>query len=412
MTRSSLSSLAIVLTLAAPMVVFGEVTQADIDRLTLERDAAQRLRDIAQAEAEAAKARLGSLDTSELPKGKGEATDLHIEGKILGYRAADEVAGRIADAVRAVNPQSIVLFSEKQLGAVLQYRTYLRQTDLLHEAIDKVSGNDASLPALPPLESDAGDCNGARSSAKVNTVPMLTIGAAVQLLSLFKTDKTLIGKEFDPNQMAFSAAVLGKLRQHRIKVAYPASYLPKVFTVEQDPYAQSTVLKRYDWLMRRQATLTMMHRLISRRIAELKEKASRARGDCKEMYARDVAKLEVLDVNVSTLESTLTQLQTALLKTDDVTGAPVLQTLLVSEALAESFKGAHVLQLNAIAAGGATLAKTSIFSTKFFFSGGFIGSYLLFDGQSGELVSSGTERFYAGFVEQGQLGDDGKVLAK
>ena len=66
---------------------------------------AQARRDIAHANAEEAKAKLGTFDTSGLPKGTGEATSLNVEAKILAYQSVNAVATKIAAKVAALSPK-------------------------------------------------------------------------------------------------------------------------------------------------------------------------------------------------------------------------------------------------------------------------------------------------------------------
>ncbi|HEX6707773.1 MAG TPA: hypothetical protein VF169_23720 [Albitalea sp.] len=394
-------------------VSHGADQDAALTELELKAKIAEAQARIAEAEAAAAKARLGSIE-STLPKGSGTATDLKVEGAIMAYRTVDAVAARIASVLTQprLNVTQVVLFSDKQLNGVLKYRAFIRQAELLEAAINVVTGGDPDNPQLPPLESASGTCKPKDQALAVARLsPLDAVDAALQLLSLAKTDKVLVGNEVKFEEFALAAAVIEKLHAIKpdLRIAYPPSFQPGLFTGRADPLQGSAVFVAFTSLMKRDVALAELLKLIARPLDELKERVKTARGDdCKAMFERDIARLEGREVKAKALQTVLSQMQAGLLKVDDASGASTLQSLYVAEVLATRFSDAHVLQITPVLAGGATMAKTNIFTTRFFFSGGAIASYMLFRGDTGEVVASGTVRGYSGFAKEGTLDDSGE----
>jgi len=125
---------------------------------------------------------------------------------------------------------------------------------------------------------------------------------------------------------------------------------------------------------------------------------------CKDLFNADLKTLGKYEAAAKALKTTVDQELTALMKVDDKTGTTALQALVAAENLATHFKVTpYVLQLKAVAAGGATMTKTNLFTTHFYFSGGAVVSYLLVNGDSGDVVLAGTLPAYGGFIKADQL---------
>jgi hypothetical protein len=401
--------------LAVFMVLVGPPVKGADDALVTELQRqvaiAEAKRKIAEDEAAAAKAKLGAIDTTDLPKGSGSATDLKVEGTIMAYRAADAIAEQIAGVLTdpGLRVTQIVFFSEQQLNGILKYRAFIRQANLLQEAIRQVSG-DLERPRLPSLESD--NCLQPQPRALAGA-PLDTINSALQVLTLFKTDKVISGAEVTLEEFAIAAALVQRLRliNPNLAIAYPPSFQPGLFTGGADPFDTSAVFTAFQNLMARDITLAEAQKLFARKVEELKEKIKKASKGCKPLFQQDIELLEGLTARATALQTILTQMQAGLLKLDDATGASTLQSLYVAEVLAARFSNAHVLQLKPVAAGGATMAKTNIFTTRFYFSGGAVIAYMLFRGDTGDVVASGNVGRYSGFAKEGQLDEQGNRKA-
>lgn len=376
---------------------------------------AQAMRDVAQANADEAKAKLGTLDTSGLPKGTGEATSLNVEAKILAYQSVNIAATKIAAKVAALvpKPATVVIYSDKELGAVQQFRAFQQQAAVFHKAVASSAGTGASgIPSLPKLESD-NTCASPTASAPViaaeeaggGIAPLTIVGTALQVLSLFKADKKLVGIDVDVADFALATDVAGKLIEQKIAVVYPPTFLPGAFSMKPGATA-SVMFKEYDALGADSTNLEAFLGLVVVRRDSINQLAATkgASASCKTTFARDVAKLGQYEAAAKTLKAAVDQQLASLIKVDDKTGTTSLQMLVAAETLATHFNAApYVLQLKPIAAGGATLTKTNLFTTHFYFSGGAVVSYLLLDAESGNVVLAGTIPAYGGFVEAGQL---------
>lgn len=118
----------------------------------------------------------------------------------------------------------------------------------------------------------------------------------------------------------------------------------------------------------------------------------------------DAARLEEFSNRVSVFKDALAQVNAALTKTSDQSGMALIQSLVLAERLATNMKGAFLLQVKPIAAGGTTHASTTIFGTSFSFSGGAIVSYVLYK-PDGLVATAGTVPVFAGLVKEKKLND-------
>jgi hypothetical protein len=354
----------------------------------------------AEAEAAEQKAKLGTLGTANLPKGTGDATALHIEGTILAYQAIDRIADRIAQRISASLGKggAVIIYNEKQLNAVLQANALLAQAKLLNSDMPKVQ--------LPPLDSDNPTCTAPLVGGAVPTLTGIDIG--LQLVSLFKVDKKLAGMDVAVDDYALAMAVVNSIKTLRpdVRAVYPPSYVPGAFApAGQDVLGKSLVAAELDTLSKTQAALSKSlagiakkKEAIQKRVASKKETPT-----CAKALADDLVIATSVEATGQMLKTRADKFVAVLTAVDDKTGATLLQSLAVAEAMARDYSGADVLQLKSIAGGGATLTKTNLFTTSFRFSGGAIISFLLMDGSTGEALGSGTVHDYGGFISENEL---------
>ena len=385
----------------------------DLSDAQHQRDLAQAKRDTAQAQADEAKAKLGSFDTSGLPKGSGEASSLNIEAKILAYQAVDRIADKIADAVAVKKPSSVVIYSDNELDAVLQFQAFHQQATLLDANAKATAGGSITAPKLPPLTSDT-SCTAANPAPAIaldageagGGAALPLVGVALQVLSLFKVDKKISGQDVTVTDFALVTKVMGKLIDRNIPVIYPPSYLPGVLAASgSDAFGRSQTMKDLGALTANSAAMDTVGSLVATRRGELDQRAAAkgATAACKALFKSDLAKLTQRETDAKALKATIDQVSGSIMKVDDKTGVSSLLRLVIAETMANRFKSAHILQIMPTAAGGATLAKTNFFNTRFLFSGGAIVSYLLLDGATGATVLAGTVPNYGGFIGEDQL---------
>lgn len=369
---------------------------------------AQREQQYEEAKAAARKARYGELPTESLPKGGGAATDLHVEGKIVAYDAVDTVAETIATAIKDQVGTHLVMFSAAELRAIQQHRMFRRQIKALQDNLTDYAGGNVNAPKLPGLESDTSQTCGGPTFVPQFTggaLPLLAVG--LQVLSLFKNDKTIDGNEFEIDEFALSTAVISKLKikKSALKVLYPASYFPSAFSIALETPSENSILREPAKLTQALTLVELLLKKSDERKGELGSAigASGVSAACKLLFKRDLEKLAVFDSRAKALQAIIQQLQVALMKVDEKTGTSGLQVLYAAETLAENYKSAHILLIKVVAAGGATLAKTNLFTTNFFFSGGVVVSYMLLHGQTGDVILASVLSSYGGFIPAEQL---------
>ncbi len=380
-------------------------TPEEVQEAERDRDLAKAKQETAEANAARAKANIGELSSQSLPTGSGTATALNIEGKILAYRAVDAVASDIATQVLNAAPKAtnIVIFGDAQFSAITRYWMFRTQLSKLNKSIVQIVGGNLDEPRLPGLSSDESLTSCKRGPVKEVIPPLIAVAAGLQVLSLFKTDKVMTGTDVSDDDFALSSAVVGKLKSARpsLNIVYPTVYVPNAFPAVPRPEVKSAVLDAVDELERYKGALDRLSTLIDSRKKTLAAAIGSAKtsASCKSMYETDVKTLERMEQSNKTLQKLVSNNQEFLSKVDDKSGSSVLQDLYIAETLTSNFKSAYVLKLKTVAAGGATLAEKNLFTTNFYFSGGAIISYMLLDGQSGEIVSTAVLPRYAQYVK-------------
>ena len=374
-------------------------------------DAAKRIQALAEAEkatAEArkatveadtatARAKLGTLDLSKLETPTAEAESLSIEGNLLAYAAIRDLGRQIATAIVPIR-KPVAIFTAKEMNALAQVRPFTSNLDALKADI-------ATLTALPPPASPpqctpfvpAGDTGG-------GSIGLLgSLDVAAQILSVFKTSKTMKGMDVTPDSFALSAAVLDQLRQASIKAIYPPLFhsgsLLKAATL-------SNVEKQFLNLRSDAPKIDELIVEVGQYQAGLKKIVDADRKPtpgCKAAYAAAAARLDELATSTQTLKARIEKVLVAATTVDEETGATLLETLVAAEALQASATGANILQLRPISAGGTVLTKKSVFASSFRFSGGAVVAYMLVSSADGTILHSGIVGGYGGDVKPDQL---------
>ena len=376
-------------------------TPEEVDAAKRDKELAEYKRDRDKADAEAAKARLGSIDSSRLSKAEGEATNTRLEGKILAYDAIGRIAGRIADDVApALQGRTVVIHSDKELNAILQQRAFATNLKNLNQQMTSY--------LLPPLPSDRPDCADVDTAGGGGLGPLGSIDVALQVLQLFRSDKKLEGAEFTADEFAVAMAVLPQLRARGVaKVVYPSTYLAGAFAGDGgDLFARSDTVKQLNTLGDNMVRMDGWLAKVAEKkalIAKRSEDRSTLPKACATVFPQDLAILDFHDARIKGMKARGDRFIAAATTVDEKSGASLLQLLASSEKMAADHRGAYVLQLKSIAAGGNTYTKSNAFSTNFRFSGGAIVSYLLVDGDTGTVAASGTFPEYGGYVKSDDM---------
>jgi hypothetical protein len=221
--------------------------QAEIDRLTFERDAAKLRKEIRDAQFN---------PTVTAPEGKIGLTEVFIETEILSYDAMSKVASIISNEIHQnfASAQAIAVYSEKD---VKDLRFYQSVYPLFRTALEGLQRDYKFL-----LGEQEADRLGVRLEQEVNELlaagrtvaetpttetPFISgIGDAVfgvsstarsvlDLLSLFRTETNIIGVDVKIDETALVAETfrfLGRKYEGKIKLYHPSVVqpLPLLFT--------------------------------------------------------------------------------------------------------------------------------------------------------------------------------------
>jgi len=134
-----------------------QALQDEKDKADLRATIAKDNQSIAESNAAAAKATVGSISTDKLPQGNITADQkMAVEGTILAYRSAADSAVRIADSIAPVDnnksrtcPSKITFYSAKEYNDVWAISTLTNQLDIVIKQAAPLSG------PLPYLQENA-----------------------------------------------------------------------------------------------------------------------------------------------------------------------------------------------------------------------------------------------------------------
>lgn len=350
----------------------------------------------AEAERDALKAKIGEL-TAKTPEGKitlGEHVE--IEALMLAYRAADRAAERIAAEVTAVNPKPtrIVIYG-KEVGDIMFYKAYQQQRILLEK--------EKPSEKLPTLVTDnlPKPCKLEPRVEMFVAPPLLVAGAALQALSLIKTDISVSGVSFTPDEMALTALVAKKLKDRNISVIYPSVFYPDLFARSSQPQIYTDIANLYE------SRLAATNRLIpeaEQKKTDLRQRAAREEDEnCKALYQADLETLDRYIDQAKSFTAHVDALASALLKVEDQSGARLLETLARAELLmSKAGSDARILALKFVAAGGSNKTTTNIWGSKLYFSGGTAVAYMMFSAD-GSVSTSGVVSEFGCYVRDRDL---------
>ena len=177
-------------------------TDLAVMQAQMQQALAQAKQATAEAESAMYKAQIGQISAT-LPTGKTTATNLNIEGTILAYQAADTATNLIAKAVIDAKTNKVVFFSTKEITNMARYQAFLAQAELLQSRIP-------NLTKMPTLLTDV-PCKLPPEDKKA-APPLLVIDTALQILALFKVDRTISGHDVTLDEFAVYALVAAKLK--------------------------------------------------------------------------------------------------------------------------------------------------------------------------------------------------------
>jgi hypothetical protein len=380
------------------------------------------------------------------PKGNGKALNLGIpdsaghkgmisidanapiESVVLAYQAVGKLADHIGSRVRDVNKNKapILFHNPADFLALAELRAFEKLADVFQKTLTdliakakKLTGDDLFDASRKNLElfslAAAGGLVGAIGGF---------ISSGLQILSLFRADNEFKNYKIEVEDQVLAITVAGRL----------APFMP-VFSsgiVPVEPAAGSEALKTLKKLKDLRIELEGALALLGQGGKDNEESVSShgnagAHGDTDNEKRKDdkdassldplaeiaeelkrVGNRKVKDEKASPASGLRAEIVKALKdfdsfvdglsKVDEKTGASRLSQLLIGENLSAILaKGAYILWLKAVAAGGAAHAKTTTASSELTYSGGATASYAIFDSR-GQLIEADTKPMYGGYV--------------
>lgn len=414
------------------------VDSQELQNLKAEAELAKTKLDLETSEINLLKLKLGTLDTTNLPKGAADVTDLDVEGQLRAYAAAARIADQIVADITTAGSEALaalgdaknlklVLATQSQLQLLNQYRSALAQMALIKDAADAVlkqadpSPNMGTCAIKPEKEKTAPEKE--RTAGFVPADGVAAINAVLSLTALFKTDLTIKEKPVSLSEVAVATLLLKALKAKQITAIYPPAYymLPPVGK-------EGKTIEAYKALMAQKRDLQDYADKLNK-LYEATSGNTKADPECKVRLAgyktiidQRVAGLQAAQKSVDDIVATLT-------KQDGQSGLTTISTYLVSERIdadtrvavkgpdgkikkdtdgKDMFVYFPVLQVQAMAAGGSTSKRQNIFRTAVSLGGGALISYQLM-AQSGEVLAADAIGWNAGYIDMKKI-SAGRIL--
>lgn len=167
---------------------------------------------IAEARKAVLKAQLPDLDVKAL-EGKLTVDDnVMIECQILTYKAVSEIAVQISGEVKKTGVKRVIIYNESDLNAVLSYKAFIWQVNLLKEQYDSALAGEEK-EGFKFVESAAAVAGVSAGAFVLKSF----LGAA----SLFRADADVKGKKVDVSDEALVAEVARALKSADVTTIYP-----------------------------------------------------------------------------------------------------------------------------------------------------------------------------------------------
>src|SRR5574337_572239 len=368
-------------------------------------DAEKAAADASKAQADAAlatfKAKVGEVPTSGYT---GDVTLKEkagtMEAALLAAKAAKEAAQRIADALPKQNPKKILLlYGAAEVPNFQALTAYRAQIPWVRKRFDDAqeASNDANRRAPAPAD------------FKVEAVPLaaaagLGLDAVNKLLGFFRTDYTVGGVDLTLEDSLLVHALAGLIADSdkNLDVQLPAVYNPGALSD-----AGSGILNELTTLSLLRSGAQDKANQHDKLSARFTEDAKKATGEAKTKL-EDKAKLHKVAADawkaaIGLYDSFFSKLITA-----DDKGAVPLTNVIREGVVAEVLSKANLLLLVKLQrSGGAYYTKKNMWTLfggmPFFHMGGVVASFVLLDGKTGTVQSSGVIPVHGGFLKAGDL---------
>lgn len=198
-------------TMANAKTLKADTTDADIQKLEQEKKKAELERDIAKLKTETAKVNLPTTTTTAL-EGKITLENVNLPSQIFTYKTVFEIGKQAgSDIMKNQNPlNTLVVYSEKELGGVVAYKSALTQLDVFVQQYMKLISPERIPTALPP-------------AALAPEFATTFIKSIADIVALFRTDTEISKADVTVDDVAVVAELARGLRENnsKIKVIYP-----------------------------------------------------------------------------------------------------------------------------------------------------------------------------------------------
>jgi hypothetical protein len=279
----------------------------------------------------------------------------NIEAYILAYRMLDRVAEKI---VKLVEPhvKSVLIHNAPDLAALGAYRAFQGQMKELTAEYDAIAPEIAKEVV-------------ATAAAAIATVTT-TVMSVIELLALFRTQRTIQGVVIAEDDVPLYTQVAGRLVAKNKSV-----FISQLYPVGIEPRISAGIQKLLgDVRARAVAAATRVSKLTDPQKTDAQ------------------TRLKAIDAIRIGYEELLTKVVTP-------DGAPFLASLLRGAAVDAKLATASVLYLKVIKTGGANETTKSLVSSRIWHSGGIIVNFVLFE-KDGSVKLASTVNAYSGKMDE------------
>jgi tetratricopeptide (TPR) repeat protein len=344
-----------------------------------------------EAQAAAAKARFGGLE----PSGLGGEADISAsgagaaEGMLLGATAVLAIASKFAERINTtpVTCRRLVLADAQVVPSFQMLDAFEAEYDAIARAIKRARDEEneqAIRESRNFVDSVVGDLEQEKgATAKSIALAVAAIPFVSNLLSYAKTDYKFIGIEVTATGPLLSRAIADKLIEAGFQVDMPGEYFP---SVDAGAKAIREKLETIDsW------TLETKKKVKSYEVEkDVLEKALKQNPDDPDRKRA----LQAVQASLDTWKAIDEALGTwsKRLSTPDEKGNTPIASLIRQAALKHKLKHAELLVLELFKIAGSGYAKKNLWSSlgvnPFYVMGGAVAGYTLYDGRTGQVLSS------------------------
>lgn len=385
------------LTIVSPsfnVVLAQEDTPKSSEELKLEEEARiwKLKREIAEAKREAASM---AFPASEVKPLEGTTTlddNVQIEANIMAIRAMSGIAKQISAEIKTENKnlKKIIIYNQQDANSLLAYKVFMAQLAFLALQYQQELEGQIEMPK--------GVVGKEMRGLSTTLTPTLALGmgtgavkSVIDLVSLFRTDTDIKGKDITIDESALVAELANELTSNsQIQV-----YHPLLYPIDVNPEDPTEMLLL-------PLSLNYLKSKAEAKIAELQDKIS-IKDPAKDKLSIEESQRKI--ARLQALNSGLDKIIDNLVKVDEATGLNSLMSLVRASNLSGLMEDgdSYILYLKIQKAGGNNKTTRNLFTgSKLYHSGGSIITYMLFD-TNGSIKLSKTIPYYFKYTKSNDL---------